>query len=121
MPDFPSQQFSKKERLCKKKDIQELFAMGKAFTIYPLRVLYVPATDPPNKVLISVPKRSFKKAADRNLLKRRIREAYRTQKNILLQQGKPFHIAFVYLGREILNFNIIDKKLKEALFRLVNK
>ncbi len=70
--------FKKSERLSSKKDIQELFNNGSSFYLYPFKVITLPAdTSKLHQVLFSVPKRLFKRAVDRNLLKRRMREAYR--------------------------------------------
>lgn len=104
--------FSKAERLSSKKDIEELFAKGSSFHTYPIRVKFFHTdrkTD--HSVLISVPKRSFKRAVDRNLLKRRIREAYRLNKSQLGKHNYSIHLALLYTGKEILDFNIIEKKL----------
>ena len=113
---------SKKERLTDKKLIEELFKKGSSFSLYPLRVLYIPDPDPQgcNRILISVPKKQFKKAVDRNKIKRRIREAYRTEKH-LLNQPEPqvfYLIGYIYIGKESLPFREINSKLKASLQRL---
>ena len=75
--------------------------------------------DPPgpnHKVLISVPNRVFRKAVDRNLLKRRIREAYRLQKHKLPQS--PLTLGFVYTGSKLLPFGEISQKMMLAFGKL---
>jgi len=104
--------FKKEERLAGEKHIKELFEKGSSFHLYPFRVLTLPNPDSEpkiNRVLISVSKRNFKRAVDRNLIKRRIREAYRTQKELI--KGNSFLLAFVYTAREIEPFEAIKDKL----------
>jgi ribonuclease P protein component len=104
--------FKKEERLAGEKHIQELFEKGSSFHLYPFRVLSLanPETERKiNRVLISVSKRNFKRAVDRNLIKRRIREAYRTQKEQIT--GLSLLIAFVYTSKEIEPFSLIKDKL----------
>jgi len=104
--------FKKEERLAGEKHIQELFEKGSSFHLYPFRVLSLPnpgAEHPVNRILISVSKRNFKRAVDRNLIKRRIREAYRIQKGTIT--GNSLLLAFVYTAKEIESFQAIKGKL----------
>ena len=118
--------FKKEERLCSKKLIEELFHNGSSFLLYPFRIVWLTHAFPANvpvQVLINVPKRRFKKAVDRNLIKRRIRESYRLNKSTELYgslEGHPSQLllAFQYVGKDIAGFNLIDKKLKQALIQL---
>ncbi len=77
-------------------------------------------TPQPNQVLVSTPKNIFKSSVDRNKLKRRIKEAYRLHKQILghKQVGFYFLIGYIYVGKEISNYHIIEEKLKLSLMRL---
>lgn len=117
--------FSKTERLTHKTLIGELFTEGHSFVIYPFRIVWR-STDPestsPAQVAISVSKRCFKQAVKRNLLKRRIREIYRKNKNQLYQslQLKDIQITFmiVYLPKTVLSTAEMEPKLKEALRRI---
>ena len=71
-----SRTFKKEERLCSFNEINDLLRRGKSFFTDPFRVVFVKMEgDRQDKILISIPKRNFKRAVDRNLLKRRIREA----------------------------------------------
>lgn len=124
-----SYKFPKKERLNSKKLIEELFKKGSSVFVYPFRLLYLPqqtntsqSTYPP--VLFSVSKKHFKKAVDRNLIKRRMREAYRLNKQELISSlptdAIPTAIAFVYVAKEKIAFDILQKKLKIVWQRLLN-
>jgi ribonuclease P protein component len=104
--------FKKEERLAGEKHIQELFEKGSSFHLYPFRVLSLPNPESDrkiNKVLISVSKRNFKRAVDRNLVKRRVREAYRLQKDQII--GLSLLLAFIYTSKEIEPFQAIKDKL----------
>lgn len=125
LPDEPSDlkyTFSKEERLKSRKEIKELFDKGSSFFIYPFKTFYLPITSPDssckNKLLISISKKNHKKAVDRNLLKRRIREAYRLNKRLLTDNGPSFAIGLVFVSRQILSFSEIDSKLKLVMKRL---
>ncbi len=124
-PDFS---FPKKEKLCSQKVISDLFLSGRSFIRYPFRVVLLTFEEPqevPAKILISVSKRRFKRAYKRNLIKRRVREAYRLNKHLLiplLEKNKVFTaIAFVYLPTEIKTFNEIEGAMKETLKDLIRR
>ena len=79
--------FYKEERLCSKKSLDLLFKNGSSFLLYPFRItyLFIDEVHPyPAQVVINVAKKRYKRAVDRNLIKRRTREAYRLQKQLLL-------------------------------------
>lgn len=110
--------FQKGERLSSFKEIQALMKGGKSFFHYPFKVVYqnVANDGNPNAVIVSVPKRNFKRAVKRNLLKRRIRESYRLNKGLLVApDGFRTNILFVYISKEIREFSFIEGKLKEIL------
>jgi ribonuclease P protein component len=113
--------FTKSERLCSFREIQSLMKNGESFFHYPFKVVYekVALTDQqqrPNAIIVSVPKRNFKRAVKRNLLKRRIRESYRLNKEILAApQGCRTNILFVYVSKDIKEFSYIEEKVKEIL------
>ena|SRR5690606_30069285 len=112
--------FRKEERLKKEKNIQELFSKGSSFYLFPFKVIFMANPDqdvPFHQILISVAKRNFKKAVDRNKLKRHIRESYRLQKAILPHSPKII-IGFIYTHKEILHWEEIAKKTLMALKKI---
>lgn len=112
--------FTKAERLSKEKAIKELFEKGSSFYLYPFKVLHAPNPDKSkvNQVLISVPSRQFKRAVDRNKIKRRIREAYRIQKEIINNKSEKAIFTFIYTAKEILPYAEIKEKVLMALTKL---
>lgn len=118
---------SKEERLSWKRYIDLLFAKGQSFVAFPLRVVYllVEESVAPVSILVSVPKKKFKRAVKRNLIKRQVREAYRIHKYTLVDpltiQSKHMLVAFLYLDKEIHPFSMIEKAMVKALGILSNK
>jgi ribonuclease P protein component len=118
-------QLHKNERLHSKKLIKELFDKGSSFFLYPFKVIVletildVPET---NQVLFSVSKKKLKKAVDRNLIKRRMREAYRLNKQNLgeMIEGKKI-IGLIYVSSEIITFQVIETKIKKILTTIKEK
>ena len=113
--------FSKQEKLTGKKRIEGLFKKGSSFYLGDFQVRHLQSGETGlSQILISVPKRNFKRAVDRNLLKRRIREAYRLSKNLLphSEDSNSHYIGFVYLSKQILTFQDIQTQLIKCLERL---
>ncbi len=119
----------KAERLNSKSTIEELFSgNSKSFSAYPLRIVFMPLEKKENalaSIMISVPKKRFKRAAKRNKVKRQIREGYRKNKqellNVLNEKEHGLAIAFIYLSNEILATNLIEDAIKQILERLKEK
>ena len=119
---------SKEERLSWKRYIDLLFEKGQSFVAFPLRVVYLPLEEEmsaPVSILISVPKKKFKRAVNRNLIKRQVREAYRVRKYDLIdpltEKNKRMLIAFLYLDKEIHPFTDMEKAMTKAIRILRDK
>lgn len=120
--------FPKSERLCGEIRIAKLFSEGKAFIVYPFRIVYS-TTDEQNKaavrVLISVSKKRFKKATDRNRIKRQMREIYRLNKHQLYTQcvEKDINLilAISYIADKQSDFKTMSQKMISALSKVSEK
>ena len=139
-----NQRFPKTERLSSKRLIDQLFdrknEQVQSMFVYPFRVVWILGEKKEEnefpQILISVSKRPFKRAVDRNLLKRRIREAYRLNKELLISRvpesreenlsdsqlsdssASRLTIGFLYVGKTIEDFSVIEKKMKVVLLKL---
>ena len=135
--------FTKAERLNSKLIIDKLFAGGNASTVaFPLRIVYmrvplrekdgvedgetkaetVNNTEPPVSILVSVPKKRFHHATDRNRMKRLIREAYRLNKHLLWETLKDkeykLAVAFVCITDQLPTFRSVNKSMVKALVHI---
>ena len=111
--------FPKSERLCGKTAVVSLFETGKSISAGCLRCKYLMrADDGPSRIVVSVPKRNFKRAVRRNLLKRRIREAYRRQKSLL---GVGLDVLFIYTSPEVQPYEVVFADMAAALSAMAAK
>ncbi|MFC5193521.1 ribonuclease P protein component [Algoriphagus aquatilis] len=109
----------KSERLHAEKLIKELFNEGSSFFLYPFKVVFLvkqELEDLPNQVLFSVSKKKIKKASGRNFIKRRLKETYRLNKQLLSKKG--ILLGFIFVGNPEMSFSEIEPKMKLALDRL---
>ncbi len=120
--------FKKEERLCNKKLIDGLYHNGSSFLCYPYKVSWLKtgAGKLPVQALFTVPKKRFKRAVDRNLIKRRMREAYRLHKQLflydqLIEQNKHIALALIYVGTDIAGYALIEKKMLKMFTLLVEQ
>jgi ribonuclease P protein component len=118
--------FKKEERLCNKKLIDKLFHNGSSFLCYPFKASWLLVDAPaqfPVQILFSVSKRRYKHAVDRNLIKRRMREAYRLNKqkylyDVLNSSNKKIVLSVGFIGKEIAEYDFAEKKMLKLLTQL---
>ena len=122
-----SQSFSRNEKLKGRKNTTLIFREGKTFLVYPLKVFYVVESDDQPVVLkagVGVSTRNFKKAVDRNRIKRLLRECFRKEKSALqsalLQGNKKALVFFLYVGKEMPDYSFISRKMKKVIQLLIN-
>lgn len=120
--------FRKKERLSGKKSIDKLFREGTSFFTHPFKIywLITPVdSGSPAQVLIIVGKRSFKRAVDRNKVKRQIREIYRREKpgfqEFLKANNQQCLLCIIYTSSNFPVFPDLDKKIKSVFHRLIHE
>jgi ribonuclease P protein component len=119
----------KDERLKSRKQIEKLFAEGKSIVVSPFRIYFLVhdpwTTDHGLQFGVGVSAKNFKKAVDRNRIKRLTREAWRLQKNELSEKTKTTHkrlnVFFIYTGKELPDFTTVKDKVAVALKKLVDK
>jgi len=116
--------FKKEDKLKSRKAIEQLFATGKTFSHFPFRVVWHPHNE--KAILqagVGVSNKNFKKAVDRNRVKRLMREAYRLQKkelhDELQQQGGSMSVFFLYQGKDLPVYKDVFEKMGTAIKRLI--
>lgn len=123
------QTLQKIERLSSSKAISRLFEKGSTETqtsyLFPFKVFYLyesaPAAQSLPQVLFTISKRNFKRAVDRNLLRRRCREAYRKNKHLFFESPEhraPSYIAFVLIAKEKVEYDVIERSIQKLLPRM---
>ena len=122
--------FGKEERLCSKTLIEKLFHRegSRSMAASPLRLVYMKTDSPEHaaQMLVSVPKRCFKRAVKRNRVKRQVREAYRKNKSILYdklgqQEGTGLVMAFIWLDDKLWDTQKVETKVVNLMQRLAEK
>lgn len=115
--------YPRTEKLKSKTTIDLLFASGKSVAKYPLRLVYVPlpnGEDSAIKMGVSVSKKYFKKAVDRNYYKRLLRETYRLNKNLLADNiAQPYAFMLLYQSKDRLSYAEINLKTVELFQKFV--
>ena len=118
-----------KEHLKSKNVIEQIYANGASVTVYPLRASFIEQPqeeqEPTAAILINVSKKRFRHAVDRNLVKRRIREAYRTSKHpfvdALQAKGKKMAVAILYIDTRHNSTEFIKRKMEKLLAGIITK
>lgn len=123
-----SNKFRKSERLCSKKDIQSLFEQGNSFGVYPFRLIWLKFDDntiDPARIVVSIPKKRFKRAVKRNLLRRRVKESYRLRKGTFYQElaqiNTRVNFVVIYTGDKIMSYHELDRKISLLLTRFLKE
>lgn len=115
--------FPKSEKLKSEKAISRLFAEGKSVSVFPIKLIYLetPNESDKIKVAVSASKRNFKKAVDRNRIKRLLREAYRLNKPYLYEglNNKSYSFMFIYLGKTEEKMIVLKEKMKLLMERFL--
>ncbi|TXD82645.1 ribonuclease P protein component [Subsaximicrobium wynnwilliamsii] len=117
--------YSKKDKLKSRKLIEKLFSEGRSIAAYPLRMVYLKTSFDDGvafKAGVSVSKRNFKKAVQRNHIKRLMREAYRCHKSTYFNNSSnEFALMILYIGKETVDFALIEKKMQQLLNKFSEK
>ena len=116
--------FGKEEKLKSKKQIEQLFAEGKIVKEFPIlmKFLKTDVNDFPIKVAFSVPKKNFKLAVNRNRIKRLLRETYRLNKQILLNNvDDKYVVMFIYTDKKEWNYTELEEKMIAVLHKFIKK
>ncbi|MBP5420392.1 MAG: ribonuclease P protein component [Bacteroidales bacterium] len=117
MPTTPQHTFPKAEKLCSDTAIERLFTDGQSVAKFPLRAVYRQNDSNVTRVLISVSKKRFHHAVDRNRVKRLVREAYRLNKQ-LLNVPQTLDLAFIFIGNKLPDYNAITKSVITIIERI---
>lgn len=117
--------FNKTEKLKSEKLIEKLFLEGKSVVAYPLRLVYIETvfdSGVKTKVGVSVSKRHFKRAVDRNRIKRLMREAYRLQKGLFFNNSSSsYALMILYIGKDKPDFESIQQKTKQLFDKFLKQ
>lgn len=121
----PNQSYGKKEKLKSRKDLDALFNGGKSFLVFPVKVFYTYGDQTPAAVKtgVGVSSRYFKKATDRNRVKRLLREAYRTEKSPLFEtieaNAVSLNVFLLYVDKTLPEYDNLKKVMATVMQKLM--
>ncbi|MCW3087748.1 MAG: ribonuclease protein component [Sediminibacterium sp.] len=114
--------YNSTEKLKSRKLLDRLFTEGKSFSVFPVKVFFMPLAPPvdhPVKAGVGVSARNFRKAVDRNRIKRLLRECYRLNKlplhAMVAAKGIPVAVFFLYIGKEMPDHILLNEKMQKAI------
>ncbi len=117
--------YSKAEKLKSRKTIESLFIEGKSVGVFPLRLFYIEIPESEKaitKTAVSVSKKNFNLAVHRNQIKRLLREAFRLNKHLILDNSsKKYALLFLYVGKEIPHFQQLDASIKKLMTKFLEQ
>ena len=117
--------YNKKEKLKSRKQLEQLFTAGTTFVIFPVKVIYkeVEVQDSVLKTGVGASRKNFKRAVERNRIKRLLRETYRTEKPVLLnylqQNKKQIALFFLYIDKSLPEYHVLKEKMQQAIEKLI--
>lgn len=112
--------FSKKQKLKGQKLIDKLFAEGLSVSVFPLRLIYL-QTDTSTQVGVSVSKKNFKRAIERNRIKRLMRESYRHNKKMLIDNNvSGYALMILYIGKDVPDYKLVNSKTQSLLTKFLD-
>ncbi|MDD2793209.1 MAG: ribonuclease P protein component [Sediminibacterium sp.] len=127
----PPNSYSSQEKLKSRKALESLFTGGKSFSVFPVKVFYALDRVEPGMVRetpvnagVGVSSKNFRKAVQRNRIKRLLREAYRTQKQALqgaVKEEQHVSVFFLYIGKELPEYAPLKESMGKVLERLIEK
>lgn len=120
--------YNKQEKLKSRKQLDALFKTGKSFTVFPLKVFFVFADDTQDNIIktgVGVSSRHFKRAVQRNRVKRLLREAYRTEKlplhEALSKGNKKLAVFLLFVDRTLPEYSLLKEKMQLCIQRLIHE
>ncbi len=117
--------YSKVEKLKSRKVIESLFTEGQSVGVFPLRLFYIelPETETTiTKTAVSVSKKNFRLAVHRNKIKRLLRETFRLNKHLILDNAsKKYALLFLYVGKDMPDFDLLNKSIKKVMHKFIEQ